>query len=160
MEGSRYTIKNHSGFVETNVVKCALNLEQKRTKAKAKQKHSYVNAGSPCSSAFFLKSSRHWRLPGFSSASLLLRYQNRRAMRMMKSPMAVRNPSTSGETEKQKFKLKLFPIFSFNISTLLLKKKPWYNLGHTWELGPEDYNLCPITMGLLLMFLPIPYLCC
>lgn len=34
-------------------------------------------------------------------------------MRMMKSPMAVRNPSTSGETETQKRKLKLllFGIF-------------------------------------------------
>ncbi len=38
-------------------------------------------------------------------------------MRMMKSPMAVRNPSTSGETETQKIKLKLL----LNISTLLSK---------------------------------------
>lgn len=79
-------------------------------------KHRYVNADPPCSSVFFLKSSRHWRLPGFSSASLLLRYQKRRVMRMMKRPMAVRNPSTSGETETQKLKLKslLSGIFYFN----------------------------------------------
>lgn len=70
-----------------------------------------VNAGSPCSAAFFLKSSRHWRFPVFSIAKLLLRYQNRRVMRIMKSPMAVRNPSTSGETEIQKLYWKLFVIF-------------------------------------------------
>ena len=71
---------------------------------------------SPWSSVFFLKSSRHWRLPGFSSANLLLRYQNRRVMRMMKRPMAVRIPSTSGETETQK--VKLFGIFEYQQCTV------------------------------------------
>lgn len=82
---------------------------------------------SPGNAAFFLKPSRHWRLAGFPRANLLFRYQNSSVMRTMKSPMAVRKPSTSGDTATRKHG-------SSHVDFLWLEQ----------ELGTQSpYNECP-----------------
>lgn len=89
-----FTVTHNILFILHNISYHVASSRGQRSSTADEKRH----LGSPGSSVFFLNSSRHCRFPGFSRTSLLLRNQKRKVMRMMKSPMAVRKPRTSGET--------------------------------------------------------------